>query len=267
MNIHRLFAITFRYYLLLRDNFTRSFQILVWALLDVVLWGFLTKYLDTVGNPGFSFVPVLLGAVTLWAFMSRAMQGVSTPFLEDVWSRNLLNFFASPLTMGEYIGGLVLASIATSSLGLLAMTVLASLLFGLSLWSLGVAFAAFVILLFIFGIGLGIIAIGIVLRLGPSAEWFVWPIPTILTPFVGVYYPISILPGWMQLIAHIIAPTYVFEGLRSIIERQFIDWQALGLAFVLDLVFLGLAYGFFYYIYKKALRNGSIARYSAESFQ
>src|SRR4051812_26537176 len=156
-NHRRLFAITYRYYLLLRDNFTRSFQILVWALLDVVLWGFITKYLDSLGNPGFSFVPVLLGAVTMWAFMTRAMQGLSTPFLEDVWARNLLNFFASPLTIGEYLGGLILASIGTSSIGLFAMVMLSAWLFGLSLWTLGAAFAAFVVLLFIFGIGLGII--------------------------------------------------------------------------------------------------------------
>jgi len=267
MNFRRLFAIAYRYFILLRDNFTRSFQIFVWALLDTVLWGFITKYLDSIGNPGFSFVPVILGAVTLWAFMSRAMQGVSTPFLEDVWSRNLLNFFASPLTIGEYLGGLILASICTSALGLFAMTLLAAWLFGLALWTLGTVFAAFVILLFIFGVGLGVIAIGIVLRLGPSAEWFVWPIPMILTPFVGVYYPISVLPLWMQLISRILAPTYVFEGLRGIIEKQTLDWGALGLAFALDIIFLGLAYAFFSYIYRRAVHSGAIARYSAESFQ
>jgi ABC-2 type transport system permease protein len=147
------------------------------------------------------------------------------------------------------------------------MTVLAAWLFGLALWSLGVAFAIFVVLLFIFGTGLGIIAIGIVLRLGPSAEWFVWPIPTILTPFVGVYYPISVLPQWMQWIGHAIPATYVFEGLRGIIEHQAIDWTALGLAFVLDFIFLGLAYAFFLYIYRRAVHSGAIARYSAESFQ
>jgi ABC-2 type transport system permease protein len=195
------------------------------------------------------------------------MQGVSTPFLEDVWSRNLLNFFASPLTIGEYLGGLILASIGTSSLGLFAMTILAAWLFGLALWTLGAAFAAFVVLLFIFGIGLGIIAIGIVLRLGPSAEWFVWPIPTILTPFVGVYYPISILPLWMQIISKILPPTYVFEGLRSIIEKHVVDWASLGLAFILDCIFLALAYLFFSYIYRRAVQSGAIARYSAESFQ
>jgi ABC-2 type transport system permease protein len=267
MNFRRLFAITYRYFLLLRDNFTRSFQILVWALLDIVLWGFITKYLDSIGNPGFSFVPILLGAVTLWAFMSRAMQGVSTPFLEDVWSRNLLNIFASPLTIGEYIGGLVLASVATSSLGLFCMTILAAWLFGLTLWSLGAAFAAFIVLLFIFGVGVGVIAIGIVLRLGPSAEWFVWPIPTILTPFVGVYYPIGVLPLWMQFVSRVLPPTYVFEGLRGVIEKNVVDWGALGIGFILDIIFLVLAYGFFLYIYRRAVQSGAIARYSAESFQ
>jgi ABC-2 type transport system permease protein len=266
MNFRRLFAVSYRYYLLLRDNRIRLFQIFIWAALDIVLWGFITKYLDSVGIAGFSFVPVLLGAVTLWAFMTRAMQGVSTPFLEDVWSRNLLNFFASPLTLTEYIGGLVVASLVTSTLGFIFMALLAVLFFGLALWQLGFALVAFVALLFLFGVGLGVIGIAIVLRLGPSAEWFVWPIPTVLTPFVGVYYPVSVLPGWMQVIAQLLPPTYVFEGMRDIIERQTISMHALVVAGVLDAVFLVISFLIFTAIYRRAVQSGAIARYSAEAF-
>lgn len=267
MNFTRSGAVALRYFYLLRDNWIRVFQVFIWATLDIILWGFITKYLDQVGGAVFSFTTLLLSAVTLWALMTRAMQGITTPFLEDVWSRNLLNMFGSPLSIAEYILGLSLTSICTSVLGLIFMLVLASSIFGLPFAALGLPFALFVAILFVFGIAVGIVGICIVLSKGPAAEWFIWPLPTVLTPIVGVYYPISVLPQWVQYVSHAIPATYVFEGLRGIVERGAVDWTALGIAAVLDLVFLVLAWTLFVYVYRRAVRSGAIARYSAESFQ
>ena len=76
-----------------------------WVAVDIVLWGFITRYLNTIASPGFNFVPVLLGAVLMWDFFTRVMQGVTMAFFEDVWSRNFLNIFASPLSIPEYLAG------------------------------------------------------------------------------------------------------------------------------------------------------------------
>ncbi len=266
MNLLRAWAICYRYLLLLRGNGTRVFQLFVWGTLDIVVWGFLTKYLDSVGGAGFSFTPVLLGAVVFYQFMSRAQQGVSTPFLEDIWSRNLLNFFGSPLSVSEYVTGLVFTSIITSAIGGVFVTVFAALVFGFPVWSLGLPAFSFFAILFVFGISLGVVAISVLLRWGPSAEWFVWPIPTIMSPFIGVFYPVSVLPVWMQWVSKILPASYVFANLRSIfVEHQFSS-QDLLLGFALDAVFLVLACMLFLRVYKKAIRTGSIARYSAESF-
>src|SRR5919202_5798548 len=121
MRWSRALAITLRQYYLIRGSLSRVFPLFVWVAIDVVLWGFITKYLNTVSQAGYNFVPALLGAVLLWDFQTRVMQGVTMAFFEDVWSRNFLNIFATPLTITEYVGGLVLSSIATSSLGLLVM--------------------------------------------------------------------------------------------------------------------------------------------------
>lgn len=267
MKFTRSGAVALRYFYLLRDNWIRVFQIFIWATLDIILWGFITKYLDDVGGAVFSFTTLLLSAVTLWAFMTRAMQGITTPFLEDVWSRNLLNMFGSPLSVTEYILGLSVTSICTSVLGLIFMLLLASAVFGLPLISLGLPFALFVLLLFVFGVALGILGICIVLMKGPAAEWFVWPLPTVLTPLVGVYYPISVLPTWLQYLSEVIPATHVFEGLRGVIERGTVNVHALVLASVLDAVFLALSWALFVFVYRRAVRSGAIARYSAESFQ
>ncbi len=265
MQLRRATALTLRQFYLIRGSLSRVIPLFAWVAIDIVLWGFITKFLNQVTSPGFDFVPVLLGAVLLWDFFTRVMQGVTMAFFEDVWSRNFLNVFASPLKISEYVTGLVLSSIATSSIGLVVMVVLATAVFGLSFLSYGVAIVPFLLVLFLFGIALGIIASAMVLRLGPAAEWFVWPIPALLSPFAGVFYPLSTLPPWMQVISKCLPPSYVFEGLRAIVAGEPVPWGALLLAVGLALLYIVLAALFFTHIYQKAVRSGLIARYSAES--
>jgi ABC-2 type transport system permease protein len=265
MAFHRLAAIATRMYYLYRSSPARIMPLFGWVAIDIVLWGFITRYLNSVSGSGFNFVPVMLGAVLMWDFFSRVMQGVTMAFFEDVWSRNFLNIFATPLLVSEYVCGLVLASVATSSVGLISMLILASVIFGLSYFSLGWTLALFLLVLFLFGIALGIAATAMVLRLGPAAEWLIWPIPAMLSPFVGVFYPLSTLPAWMRYVSHLLPPSYVFEGMRAIVLGRSFDPTMLIAGAGLAAVYVAAASWFFGYTYRQAVRTGLIARYSAES--
>ena len=116
-----LYAIALRQLYLMRGSPTRVLPIFAWVAVDIVLWGFIARYLARVSDGVPDFTATLLGAVLLWDFFSRVMQGVTTAFLEDVWSRNFLNLFASPLSVGSYLGGLVLTSVLASLIGLAVM--------------------------------------------------------------------------------------------------------------------------------------------------
>ena len=193
------------------------------------------------------------------------MHGITMAFLEDVWSRNFLNIFATPLLISEYVAGLVLSSILTSIAGLIVMMLIAVTVFKLSFLVYGLTIMPFLLVLFLFGISLGVFGSGLVLRFGPASEWFIWPIPALISPFVGVFYPVSTLPGWMQAISRILPPSYVFEQLRTIVSGGAASWTALAWSSLLAVGYILLAYLFFTQIYKNALRTGLIARYSAES--
>jgi len=182
-----------------------------------------------------------------------------------VWSRNFLNIFATPLSISEYVSGLVLSSIATSLVGLVVMLALATTAFGLSFFVYGLMLFPFLLVLFLFGIALGIFAIAMVLRLGPASEWFVWPIPALISPFVGVFYPLSTLPSWMQYFSHLLPPSYVFEGMRTIISGGTVSATALLWGGSLAALYILLACWFFVHTYRHAVRTGLIARYSAET--
>jgi ABC-2 type transport system permease protein len=265
MNTRRTAAIVLRQFYLLRGSPARILPMFAWVAIDIILWGFITRYLNTVASAGFNFVPALLGAVLLWDFLVRVMQGVTTAFFEDVWSRNFLNIFATPLSITEYVTGLVMSSIGTSAVGLSVMLLLATSAFGLSWFIYGVLLAPFLLVLFLFGVALGIVGCALVLRLGPAAEWLVWPIPALLSPLACVFYPISALPGWMQYLAHLLPPSYVFEAMRHIVSGVVVSGSALLWSAGLALFDILLALWFFTRVYKHAVRTGLIARYSAES--
>ena len=193
------------------------------------------------------------------------MQGVTMAFFEDVWSRNFLNIFATPLLISEYVAGLVLTSVLTSMVGLAAMLLIAMAIFKLSFLVYGLMAVPFLLVLFLFGIAFGVIGSALVLRFGPASEWFIWPLPALVSPFVGVLYPVSMLPQWMQSISRALPPTYVFEQLRVIVSGGRASGLVLMWSACLAVLYILAAYWFFVRVYRYALRTGLIARYSAEN--
>jgi ABC-2 type transport system permease protein len=265
MNVSRVGAIVLRIFYLYRGSPQRVFPIFVWVAVDILLWGFLTRYLNSVSRAEVNFVPMLLGAVLLWDFLTRVMQGVTMAFFEDVWTRNFLNIFATPLRTSEYLAGIILVAVCTSLMSLVAMIVFARLAFGLSFLTYGIALAPFLAVLFLTGIAFGVAATALVLRLGPASEWLIWPIPMMVSPFAGVFYPVAVLPFWMRAIAAALPPSYVFEGMRAVVSGKGAPWDRLALGGGLALAYLILACLLFMAVYRTAIRTGLIARYSAET--
>jgi ABC-2 type transport system permease protein len=261
----RVVAILLRQWYLLRGSLVRLMPLVVWVGIDIILWGFITRYLNSVTSSGPNFVPWLLGAILFWDFFTRVMHGVTTAFLEDVWSRNFLNIFATPLSISEYLTALVLSTILTSLLGLAVMLSLATAVFGLSFFVYGLLLVPFLLVLFLFGITLGICAIAMVLHFGPAAEWLVWPIPALLAPFAAVFYPLSVLPRWMQYFSHLLPPSYVFESMRAVLAGQAPSHTGLAWGAGLAALYLVLACWFFTRVFRHAVRTGLITRYSAET--
>jgi ABC-2 type transport system permease protein len=268
MNLTRTFAIFLRQLYLYRSNPARLSSVFLWLVVDIIQWGFISRYLGSFGKSTFGFLTVILGAIILWGFMSRIQQGIMTSFLEDIWSQNFINFFASPLRIVEYLSGLVLTSITTGLFGFVMVVAIAGLGFGYNFFMIGLFLLPFMIILFIFGIAMGIFVSGVIFRLGPTAEWLGWPIPLVLSIFSGVYYPVSTLPIPFQIVSRLVPASYVFESMRGVLTSQSAV-AGVGLNLVLGgtlaLAYLGLAYAFFVKIYRRNLRNGAIAKFSAET--
>jgi ABC-2 type transport system permease protein len=258
-------AIVLRQVYLMRSSPTRILPLVAWVAIDIVLWGFISRYLNSVTAGAVNFVSSLLGAVLFWDLSTRIMQGVAMGFLEDVWSRNFVNVFASPLLICEYLTGLVLTSIGTSLVGLLVMLAVATWLFGLAFFALGALLLPFLLVLFLFGIAFGLLASAMVLRFGPASEWLVWPIPAMLSPFIGVFYPLSVLPAWMRAVGLALPPSYVFENMRSVVAGHGYSAAGLLVGALLACLYVLIGAYLFTWVHRYAVRSGLLARYSAES--
>src|SRR5271157_2724174 len=264
MSLSRIFAVFVRQLFLFKSNPTRLVSIFLWLIIDVILWGFISRYLGSMGQATFSFITVIMGAIILWEFMSRIQQGIMMAFLEDIWSQNFINFFASPLKIREYLSGLVLTSICSGIAGFLVMIAIAGPLFGYNAFKTGLLLLPFMLILLVFGIAMGIFVSALIFRLGPSAEWLGWPIPLVLSVFSGVYYPVSTLPAALRAFARLIPPSYVFETCRAVLATGSLpaDFGSnLLLGALLSLLYLLATSVLFVRVYRRNLATGSIARF------
>lgn len=260
--MQRIFAIFLRQFYLYRHSIHRWLALFYWATLEIFVWGFLTVYLNKVGGAAFNFVPVLLGALIFWDLFNRSQQAVSVSFLEDVWSRNLGNVFASPIRPLELLAGLILVSIVQVGISVIAMAGLSFVLWKLNIFFLGWLLLPFFINLFILGWALGIVVASLVLRLGPSVDIFAWSLPVLIQPLSAVFYPVSVLPKVLQGIAFLLPTSHVFEGMRAVIFRQTFVWERLWWAFGLNVVYFAAAVLFFLFMFKSVRKKGLLQRHT-----
>ena len=217
---NRIAAMTLRYWYLLRSSWPRLLELIYWPAVQMLMWGFLQLYVSE--NAGFFAKAggTFIGAVLLWDILFRGQLGFSISFLEEMWARNMGNLMMSPLRPGEFIAALMIMSIVRLAIGMVPVTLMAMAFFNFNLYGLGFALAAFFLNLILTSWAVGIFVSGIVLRNGMGAESMAWTIMFLLLPLTCVYYPVSILPGWLQGLAWLLPPTYVFEGMRALLIEQ-----------------------------------------------
>jgi ABC-2 type transport system permease protein len=247
----RVGALVMRYLYLMRSSWPRLLELVYWPAVQMVTWGFLQTYIrDQAGVSGVGGAlavagGTLIGALLLWDTLFRCQLGFSVSFMEEMWSRNIANLFISPLRPSEFVAALMTMSLIRMTIGLVPVTLLAFWFFGFNLWGLGFALVGFVVNLVLTSWAIGLTVSGLVLRNGLGAEGLAWSVLFFILPFACVYYPVAVLPQWLQIVAWCLPPTYVFEGLRAaIVDHAFrADLMLEALAINLGLIALaGVAF-------------------------
>jgi ABC-2 type transport system permease protein len=254
----RVAAMVLRYWYLLRSSWSRLIELIYWPTVQMLMWGFLQTYLAGQSNNLARAGGVFIGAVMLWDILFRGQLGFSISFLEEMYARNLGNLMISPLRPSEFVAALMIMSLVRLAIGMLPVTLLAIWFFGFNLWALGFALAAFFANLMLTGWAVGIFVSGLVLRNGLGAETFAWSIMFLLLPLACVYYPVAVLPAWLQHIAWTLPPTYVFEGMRALVMEHTFRADLMIQALGVNAVLFSVAVAAFLALLASARRNGSL---------
>ncbi|HXZ01654.1 MAG TPA: ABC transporter permease [Stellaceae bacterium] len=254
----RIGAMLLRYLYLLRSSWPRALELLYWPAIQMVLWGFTSQFLMTNSSYVARAGGVMLAAVMLWDVMFRGQLGVSISFLEELWSRNLGHLFVTPLRPYEWMIALVTMSLIRIVIGVLPAMLLAIPLYHYSIFTLGLPLIAFFVLLLAMGWGLGLLIGALLFRQGLGAESLAWLAVFLLAPASAVYYPLSVLPLWLQYVAYVLPSAHVFEGMRAVMFEHVFRLDHFIAAVVLDLVYLGVGGVVFLYAFRGARRRGAL---------
>jgi len=254
----RIAAMVLRYCYLLRSSWPRLLDLIYWPAVQMLMWGFLQLYLGQ--NAGFFARAggMFIGAVLLWDILFRGQLGFSLSFLEEMWSRNLANLMISPLRPAEFVAALVVMSVIRLTISTIPVALLAIAFFGFNLFGLGLALAAFFINLLLTSWAIGIFVSGLIIRNGLGAENMAWSIMFIFLPLTCVYYPVAVLPAWLQHVAWALPPTYVFEGMRALLIDQVFRADLMLQALGLNVLFFAAGSAAFLALLKSARRNGAL---------
>lgn len=256
----RVSAIVLEHLLRLRHSFEEIVDTFYWPVMDIIIWGFMTTYLARLGGTTAAVIAFLLGGLILWTIAWRSQQDISASFLWDVWSQNLTNLFATPLTYWEFLIGMMILGVIKIILAMTLVLMVALLVFSFNLFSLGIYFLPFFANLLVFGWTAGIIVTALILRFGRGIQNFAWGFIVLLNPLAAVYYPVSTLPVVLQYLAKILPPSYIFEGMRQVLKGGGLPLPYLLWASLLNLIYLIGALLFFSLMFEKAKELGKLVK-------
>jgi ABC-2 type transport system permease protein len=237
-SVQRIWGMVLRNLYLLRSSWPRLIELAYWPTFSLLIWGFLSQFLMTNSSYIAQAAGVLISAVLLWDVLFRSNLGLAITFLEEMWSRNLGQLFISPLRPLELVAALMIISFLRTIVSVLPAALLAMPLFGVWVFDLGFALAAFFFNLMVMGWAVGLFCTGLLLRMGLGAEGIVWTGIFLIAPITGIYYPISVLPEWLHPLAWSLPSTYVFEGMRAVMFEHVFRWDLLMGAVALNIIYL-----------------------------
>ena len=253
-----MYALYLRHIYLIKSSFPRILDLIYWPTIQIVLWGFISKFFTLHTDLYNHTVGIILSSAILYDFLFRSSISFNMLFLEEIWSRNFTNLFVAPLKVSEIITALTATALLRTLIGIVPAIFLATPFFGVSIFTLGPSLILLFLSLYLFGITLGLLVTSGLLRYGPAFENIAWSSLFLLAPLGCVYYPLSILPDWLQVLAKILPLVYIFEEVRSILLDNVVNYSNILTALKLNLIYFTSAVSIFYLAFYGARKKGTL---------
>ncbi len=260
MKIHRIKAVIRRHLYDVRHNIDRTTEVFYWPILDVIVWGFFSLYLSTNNTLGPSIINFLMGAIILWSVFYSFQRDFAVAFLEELWSRNLLNIFSTPITIWEYLVGVASISIFKIIIGSSIASLFALLFYSFNIFPHLILFLPFVLNLLLFAAAVGICITALILRYTTKVQFLAWSFAGLLQPVSCVFYPITALPQWLQSIAWFLPTAHSFEGMRQVLTNGTFSSMHFWWGLALNIVYFALAIVIFKKVFEITKKKGLLVK-------
>jgi ABC-2 type transport system permease protein len=258
MSLNRIYGLFLRHFFLIKGSLPRVLDLIYWPTIQIILWGFISKFFSTYSDYYNNTVGIILTCAILYDFLFRSSISFNMLFLEEIWSRNFTNLFIAPMKISEIITSLVFTALIRTLIGLVPAILLTSPIFGISILELGIPLFFLFLSLYIFGITLGLFVSSGLLRFGPSFENIAWSSLFLLAPLGCIYYPLEILPIYLQNVALALPLVYIFEEARNILVSNNVNYENIINAFYLNCLYLVIGISLFYFSFSQARKKGSL---------
>ncbi len=256
MNFQRIFGVFLRYFYAMRKALFQLTDLFYWPFVDILLWGLTSIWIKGQEGHVENLPLILMTGLIFWQVSWRGSVDISVALLQELWQRNLVNFFSTPLKFSEWLTGILLLSLCKLIISLAFGTLVVYVLYSLNVFTIGWAFLPFAASLLFFGWTIGFIASSAIVYWGHSVEMFAWMIGGLFAPFSAVFYPVSVLPNWAQIISWCLPTTYIFEGMRSILASGSFNTSYFFISLLLNLLFLSGSILLFRTMFEKSRIKG-----------
>tara|TARA_B100001063_G_scaffold145933_1_gene136246 strand:+ start:5745 stop:6536 length:792 start_codon:yes stop_codon:yes gene_type:complete len=258
VNYNKIFALSLRHIYLIKGSFPRILDLIYWPTIQILLWGFISKFFTLNSTFYENTVGIILSAAILYDFLFRSSISYNMMFLEEIWSRNFTNLFIAPIKLSEIIVALTFTAIFRTLIGLIPAALLAIPFFGVSIFKIGTPLIFLLITLYIFGVTLGLLVTAGLVRFGPSFENIAWASLFFLAPLGCIYYPVEILPEWLQLLANLLPLVHIFEEMRNILIYDTVNSFLILKAIIISFLYFVIGVIVFYLSYNGAKERGTL---------
>jgi len=258
MNWNKIFALSLRHVYLIKGSFPRILDLIYWPTIQIFLWGFISKFFTETSSYYENTVGIILSAAILYDFLFRSSISYNMMFLEEIWSRNFTNLFIAPIKISEIISALTITAIFRTLIGLVPAALLAIPLFDVSIFKIGFPLIFLLTSLYFFGVTLGLLVTAGLLRFGPSFENIAWASLFFLAPLGCIYYPIEILPEFLQHAAKLLPLVHIFEELRNILINDVVSFSAITKSITISAIYFIFGVIIFYWAYFGAKKRGTL---------
>ena len=256
MKWHRIYGLMLRHLYHIKRNIDFLVAPFYWPLIDLFIWGITSSYFQSQAPNTPNIIVSIVSAIVLWVFVSRSYFEVSVNITMELWDRNLINLFASPLMFGEWVIALILFGLVRVLMSFVSTVILAYVFYKVGVFSYGFYLIPFSLLLMGTGWWLAFFVSSFVVRYGSKVQIIVWSTIALISPLSAIYYPVSILPKFAQNMAAFVPTSYVFEGLREVINTGHLDPKKVYISAILTVIYIIASLLLFWWNFKKTLEKG-----------